>query len=480
MSTVFLAEDVRHKRQVALKVMRDDLSSALGTERFFREIRIAAGLTHPNIIPLLDSGEADGLLYYAMPFVRGESLRHRLRREDRLDLAEVLDVAREVSDALAYAHRNDVIHRDIKPENILLHEGHAMVADFGIARAITSASDEHLTRTGFPLGTVGYMSPEQAAGGTSMGSSTDIFSLACVCYEALIGIVPGKWLSPEENHRGRFIDVLPETRGRLDALPSHVEAGLVKAMAMHPAQRFEGADTFFNALTSPGPGRSYGTAEVRDIIKNAAQMEEHAESESDGLPSGSVVEMGAEVHIPEKFVRRAIRKHGSATPELEKGFMGWASRITATRSVRGEIYGNDYVFALEDIRAYVDAPGQASTIGNAFEWRTSNAGMAGVRDVQITITPRVGATEIRAVEKLRNQELFSAVAGLDVAILVGVGVTSFAIGVTAMLPAALIAGSGIFFAAKVFTDKKAAQKEKQLGELVDSLADRVAESRSRI
>src|SRR5881275_936995 len=163
MATVYLARDRKHGRPVAIKVLRGEIATALGPERFLREIEIAAGLTHPHILPLHDSGQADGFLYYVMPFVEGESLRGRLEREQQLPLEDALQITREVADALSFAHSRDVVHRDIKPENILFQAGHAVVTDFGIARAITAAGGEKLTGTGIAVGTPAYMSPEQGA-----------------------------------------------------------------------------------------------------------------------------------------------------------------------------------------------------------------------------------------------------------------------------------------------------------------------------
>ena len=164
MAIVYLAEDLRHHRRVAIKVLKPQLSEFLGAERFIREIEIVASLTHPHILPLYDSGEASGVLYYVMPFVDGESLRDRLNRERQLPIDEAVRIAREVSDALSYAHQCGVVHRDMKPENILLQSGHAVVADFGIAKAISAAGGTHLTETGFAIGTAAYMSPEAATG----------------------------------------------------------------------------------------------------------------------------------------------------------------------------------------------------------------------------------------------------------------------------------------------------------------------------
>ena len=177
MATVYLAEDLRHHRKVAVKVLRPELAATLGPERFLREIEIAAGLTHPHILPLHDSGEVEGFLYYVMPYVEGESLRQRLDREKQLPIEDALKIAQEVGDALSFAHTRDVIHRDIKPENILFEGGHAVVADFGIARAVTAAGGERLTETGTAIGTPVYMSPEQAAGSQDLDGRSDLYSL---------------------------------------------------------------------------------------------------------------------------------------------------------------------------------------------------------------------------------------------------------------------------------------------------------------
>jgi serine/threonine-protein kinase len=190
MATVYLAQDLKHDRTVAIKVLQPELSATIGTDRFDREIRVAAKLQHPHILTLYDSGDADGLLYYVMPFISGESLRGRMDREHLLPIDDALQITREVADALGYAHSMGVVHRDIKPENILLSGGHALVADFGIARAVSSASSEkRLTETGMALGTPLYMSPEQAVG-DEVGPTSDLYSLACVLYEMLAGTPP--------------------------------------------------------------------------------------------------------------------------------------------------------------------------------------------------------------------------------------------------------------------------------------------------
>ena len=187
MATVYLAEDIRHHRKVAIKVLHAELSAILGPERFLKEIELTANLQHPHILPLFDSGSADGLLFYVMPYVEGETLRGRLDRERQLPVADAVRIASEAADALEYAHKRGVIHRDIKPENILLHDGRALVADFGIALAVEHAGGQRMTQTGLSLGTPQYMSPEQAMGERNIDARTDIYALGAVTYEMLAG-----------------------------------------------------------------------------------------------------------------------------------------------------------------------------------------------------------------------------------------------------------------------------------------------------
>ncbi|MBC8089849.1 MAG: protein kinase, partial [Phycisphaerae bacterium] len=210
MATVFAARDLRHSRDVAMKVLRSDIGQALGRERFLLEIHLAAGLTHPHILPLYDLGDAGGTLWFTMPLMRGDTLRDRLSREPRMPIAEVLQILREVADALDYAHRHQVVHRDIKPENILLHEGHAVVADFGIGKAVLAASSEGnaFTQIGVTVGTPAYMSPEQAAGEEVDGRS-DLFALGCVLYEMLTGEVAFSGPTVQATIARRFVHTPP-------------------------------------------------------------------------------------------------------------------------------------------------------------------------------------------------------------------------------------------------------------------------------
>jgi Tol biopolymer transport system component len=248
MAVVYLAEDLRHHRRVAVKVLLPDLAATLGGERFLREIETTAQLTHPHILPLLDSGEANGALYYVMPFVEGESLRDRLEREKRLPVNDAVQIAREAADALSYAHSHGVIHRDIKPENILLESGHAVVADFGIARAVSAAGGTRLTETGISVGTPAYMSPEQAAGGQELDGRSDVYSLGCVLYEMLSGETPYTGPTPLAILAKKLSEPLPRVSLAQQNVAASLEAVLTKVLASTPDDRFATAGEFAAAL----------------------------------------------------------------------------------------------------------------------------------------------------------------------------------------------------------------------------------------
>ena len=248
MATVYLAEDRKHHRLVAIKVLKPELAGALGPERFLREIEIAARLNHPHILALIDSGESDGFLYYVIPYVEGESLREHLEREGQLPLEEALRIAREVASALSHAHSHDVVHRDIKPENILISGGEAVVADFGIGRAITAAARDKLTGTGIAIGTPGYMSPEQATGGARLDGRSDIYSLACVLYEMLAGDPPFVASSAHAIAARQSMDPVPRLRTVRETVPAAVEQVIGQALAKVAADRFATAAAFAEAL----------------------------------------------------------------------------------------------------------------------------------------------------------------------------------------------------------------------------------------
>src|SRR5213080_5178286 len=245
-ATVYVAQDPRHGREVAVKVLRPDVAAAVGAERFLREIAIAARLTHPHVLPLLDSGQAAGSLYYVMPYVRGETLRQRLVRETRLPLKDALGIARELGAVLDYAHREGFVHRDVKPENALL-------ADFGIARAIFRAGGEHVTEVGLAIGTPEYMSPEQAAGDRELDGRCDVYALACVVYEMLAGTPPFSGDSARAIVARHLSEPPPPLRARRPDAPPAVEQALARALAKDPADRFASVADFTTALEETRP-----------------------------------------------------------------------------------------------------------------------------------------------------------------------------------------------------------------------------------
>ena len=271
MATVYLAHDRKHHRRVAIKVLRPELTAALGPERFLREIEIAAQFNHPHIVPVYDSGEAQGLLYYVMPYVVGESLRRRLSRQGELPIEEAVEIASEVANALGYAHAQGIVHRDIKPENILLAEGHAIVADFGIARAISAAvSAEHdaVTGTGFVVGTPLYMSPEQVAADLRIDGRSDVYSLGCVMYEMLVGEPPFRGPTPQSVTSQHAIGSVPPIRARRPEVPVKLEQVVMKALQKIPADRFATASEFEAAL--PQPSDAAGAADSHRADTGAA------------------------------------------------------------------------------------------------------------------------------------------------------------------------------------------------------------------
>jgi serine/threonine-protein kinase len=251
MATVYLAQDLKHDRRVAIKLLRPELAAVIGAERFLSEIKTTANLQHPHILPLFDSGECEGMLYYVMPFVEGESLRDRLTREKQLPIPDALRIGGEVADALDYAHKRGVVHRDIKPENVLLHDGRALVADFGIALAASKAGESRMTQTGMSLGTPSYMSPEQAMGEREITGRSDVYALGCMLYEMLSGDPPFTGSTAQ----AVVARVMTERPRRLlpqrHTIPAHVEAAVFTALEKLPADRFATAHEFADALRDP-------------------------------------------------------------------------------------------------------------------------------------------------------------------------------------------------------------------------------------
>ena len=252
MATVYLADDLKHGRKVALKVLRPELAAVVGADRFLAEIKTTANLQHPHILPLFDSGEADSFLFYVMPYVEGETLQGRINREKQLPVDEAIQIATKVANALDHAHRNNVVHRDIKPANILLQDGEPVVADFGIALAVGAAGGHRLTETGLSMGTPFYMSPEQATGDQIIGAQSDVYALACVLYEMLVGEPPYTGTTAQAV-LGKIIQGAPVSSTSIrGSIPANVDAAMVRALEKLPADRFTGAQDFAKALADPG------------------------------------------------------------------------------------------------------------------------------------------------------------------------------------------------------------------------------------
>ncbi len=285
MATVYRALDVRHGRPLAVKVLHPELAVGLGPDRFLREIQIAARLQHPHIVPLYDSGQAGDLLYYVMPFIEGESLRERLRRERRLPLDDAIRIARAVASALDYAHRHDIVHRDIKPENVMLHEGEAMVTDFGIAKAVSAAASDNLTQTGTAIGTPQYMSPEQAGGEPDLDGRSDIYSLAAMLYEMISGAVPITGPTFQAVLARIFTEPVRPLQEQREDTPAWLDAAVTKALAKRAGDRFATASQFSQSLALPiggstPPGMPAGSGAPKSIaVLPFVNMSADAENE---------------------------------------------------------------------------------------------------------------------------------------------------------------------------------------------------------
>jgi serine/threonine protein kinase/tetratricopeptide (TPR) repeat protein len=271
MAAVFLAQDCKHDRSVAIKVLHPELAASLGPERFLQEIKLAARLNHPHILPLFDSGTVDGLLYYVMPYVEGESLRERLDREQKLPIEEAVHHGRAIASALDYANRQGIVHRDVKPENVMLYEGEAMVMDFGIAKAVSVAGSDTLTQTGMMIGTPAYVSPEQAAGEIHLDGRSDQYSLACMLYEMLTGERPFHATTAQGLMTKRFTETARPLRALRPTIPEAVERAVAKAMATEPTGRFTTTSQFGQALASGSLTTPDETAVLPQSVVSAAK-----------------------------------------------------------------------------------------------------------------------------------------------------------------------------------------------------------------
>src|SRR5438132_1019252 len=407
MATVYLAYDRKHRRDVALKVLLPGLAAFLGVERFLKEIQVAARLTHPHIIALHDSGEAGGFLYYVMPYIEGGSLRQQLAGRRPRGADQALAIAAPVADALSYAHRMGVLHRDIKPENILFSQGHPIVSDFGIAKAISTAGGANLTRTGFPVGTPGYMSPEQAAGLTDLDERTDVYSLAVVIYEMLVGEVPGRWPTGEPVRAGRFLEATATHRTRLsDAAGARVEGALVRGLAIRHDQRTATPAALIDELSGATvPRRRYSGGEVQEIVQRAAELEATAPTAGGAMTIGGVEALAAEVGIARDVVRAAAQSLTPAgavapsEPPRSNRWLGGPTTLLFERVVDGEVPDSEWLGMVDEIRRALKNVGQVSQFGRSFSWVAARRG-ASQRDLEVAVSVRGGRTYIAIRENL--------------------------------------------------------------------------------
>ncbi len=488
MATVHLARDVRHNRYVAIKVLKPELAASLGAERFLKEIEIAARLTHPHIIPLHDSGQAAEFLYYVMPFIDGESLRTRLLREKRIDTAAALAVVEDVGDALSYAHRQGILHRDIKPENILFSEGHPMVADFGIARAVSTAGGANLTRTGFGVGTPGYMSPEQAAGERDLDARTDVYSLGCVLYEMLVGEPPGMWQTDESLKLGKFTDLPERHHARLREIGRTIEWALVRALAIRARDRFEAVDAFLLVLRAEkGTVRRYSDSEVEEIVRQAAD-EQLAHPTEEGMSLRTVQQIANDVGISPERVERAARKLESretAQPPAESGpgvfWLGSPTVIDWESVVDGEVTEAEYDDIVDEVQATFSTEGQVGALGRSLTWRTEEPVLGKKRAVQVRVTSRGGQTRVQVQERLGELAvtLYSSIligGGIGgIATILGIGIGWLGHGLEAGLLSAVWL-PGMYALTRSIFRAVSRKKRSDLEQLSDRIAEIAADS----
>jgi serine/threonine protein kinase len=486
MATVYLARDRKHQREVAVKVLRPDLAASLGADRFLKEIEIAARLTHPHILALHDSGEAAGFLYYVMPCITGGSLRQRIEESRQLPVAQALRIAAPVAGALAYAHRMGIFHRDIKPENILFSQGHPIVSDFGIAKAVSTAGVGNLTRTGFPLGTPGYMSPEQAAGMTDLDERSDVYSLAVTVYEMIVGEIPGRWPTEESTRTGKFLEAPVVHRSRLaDAGPS-IERALVRGLSIRHDLRTPTPGALMEELTETTvtARRKYGEGEVQEIMRRATEME--ASNPTGALTIGGVEAIAAEVGVAPELVRSAARSLVApsrgpvpADPNRWSRILGAPSAIAFERTVEGELAESMFPDVVDEIRRIMQHVGQVSQLGRSFTWIMART-VGRQRDVEVSVTARGGITRITIRENLAPSigAIFGGIGGglgggmlgpMIGLTIEGAATTPFAI---AIIPAWLLA---VYATARTVFKRKATRKREEFEHLADRLEEVVRE-----
>ncbi len=482
MATVYRARDAKHGRTVAVKVLRSDLGELIGPERFLREIEVAARLMHPHILPLYDSGRADrpageaggAILYYVMPFVADESLRGLLARVRLVDTEGAVEIVERIAAALDYAHAQGILHRDIKPENILLPGGQAVLADFGIAKAVSSATDAaNLTRTGIALGTPGYMSPEQAAGLLDLNRATDVYSLGVVAYEMLIGGLPRVWVTPDALAAGRFADAAPDHRVLLDRLPAGMERALVRALALRPEERYPTAGEFASALAHP---------ETVALRVSAAPVPAYSPALTPAIrDSGAVTTGTGGLPLP---------------PSESRGFLGAPTRIVVERVVDGVVSPDDFDLVLEEIRAALRNVGYVAKAGTSLYWTArkpkdpsqgfdlSNiwTEMQGddAPDQQVRVTTRHGQTRIRLEHRMGDTAgglfggLLGGLGGGGAAAILGIGLPLGAPALIVIPGAAALAG-GTWIITRAIFRAVVASRRRQLEDLADRLAEQCDE-----
>ena len=481
MATVYLAYDRKHRRGVALKVLLPGLAAFLGVERFLKEIQVAARLTHPHILALHDSGEAGGFLYYVMPYIEGGSLRQHLAGKRPPGDDQALAIAAPVADALSYAHRMGVLHRDIKPENILFSQGHPIVADFGIAKAISTAGGANLTRTGFPVGTPGYMSPEQAAGLTDLDERTDVYSLSVVIYEMLVGEVPGRWPTEDAVRAGRFLEATATHRARLTDAGARVEGALVRGLAIRHDQRTPTPAALIDELSGAAvPRRRYSGGEVQEIVKRAAELEATAPTAGGAMTIGGVEALAAEVGIARDVVQAAARSLtpagtvASGESPRSNRWLGGPTTLLFERVVDGEVPDSEWPGMVDEIRRALNNVGQVSQFGRSFSWVAARRG-ASQRDLEVAVSVRGGRTYIAIRENLGSLigGIFGGIGGgmggggfgPIIAVVASLHVTGAAFG--AVVPLWLLTS---FMTARTFYYYSTRRRVRDLQRLADRLA----------
>ncbi|UCC74699.1 MAG: serine/threonine protein kinase [Gemmatimonadota bacterium] len=483
MATVYLAHDVRHDRQVAVKVLHPELTASIAGGRFLNEIGLSAQLTHPHVLMLIDSGDANGFLYYVMPYV-GDSLRALLERKGSLPPQQALELTYEVADALSYSHRRGIVHRDIKPENILLSDGHAVVADFGVAKAISTAGGDRFTRTGYPVGTLGYMSPEQAAGRSDLNEATDIYSLACVAFEMLIGEPPGMWITEEAGRLGRFVDAPPKQRLKLDGLPGSLESTLVHAMRLRPDERYVTAGEFAEALkASLSTPKLYDEAEAQRIVQRAAELEaKQSRHEEAAMSLAGVERMAAEIGIAPELVREAARPDVIVAPPpagpqsgIEKGgLFGYTGKVNLERTIDVEVSPETYGILLEEVRDDIDHSGQINeTLSQFLSWESRLGLFKKKGQVKVHISPRKGKTRIKITKFPSIGRRILTTSVITTGVLIGIsilvaGAENDAVGLGLLFGLGTL--GAVYGTTRAWFRARMRQKERALTRLLDRLA----------